>query len=105
MAEQLYRYDDVLYAGLYDEGYGRSSGRLAVELSTFDIVKRTKCGVWIVDSRGRDRFVNLEARKKYACESKESARDSFIARKSAQLRIYAARAERAQDALHMAGAI
>ena len=100
---KLYRYEDVMYAGPVDE-YGDNSGpgELRVELREYEVVKTTPKGAWIrrssIDSK---RFVNLQARKKYACPTIEEAAESFRARKNAQIRINQARVVRAQRALHI----
>ncbi len=87
----LYRYEDVLTAAPVDE-FDRPMGESTVQvyLRRFPIVRTTAKGAWI-DVYGERRFVLLTARKRFACESVEAARESFIARKQAQRRIYTAR--------------
>lgn len=98
----FYRYVDVAYAPMADEfGERRGSGDLKVELREYPLVRRTPKGVWI-DDYGHERFVLLSARRKFACETKEDAMESFIARKRRQLEIYNARAERAKRAIRIA---
>ena len=100
MENVLYRYDDIQYAPPLDEfEYPIGEGRLTVRLSSFVILRRTKCGAWITGPMGEDKFVNLERHKKFACETVESALDSFVARKKAQARIHSKAAARAEKAI------
>lgn len=100
MTEQLYRYDDIQYAPPLDEfEYPIGEGRLTVRLSRFPILRRTKCGAWITGPMGEDKFVNLERHKKFACETVQSAMDSFLARKQVQRRIHAKAVARAEKAI------
>ena len=56
----------------------------------YKIIRGTPCGVWIQHGQSR-KFVLLDASKKFACETVESAIESFKARKARQLRIMEAR--------------
>ena len=104
MTEVWYRYEDHLVSLGYDYEYDRSWGsRVEIRLREFEVLRKTPKGVWIdlgcgVFSGG-ERFVLASARKRYACPTKEEARESFIARKKAQARIYEAGARRAKEAL------
>lgn len=94
--EYWYRYEDVMYAAPVDEyGYSTGAGRLSVELHKYAVVKHTPCGVWLDIGR----FVKKDARKRFACPTKEAARESFIARKERQAAIHQARANRASNAI------
>lgn len=97
----LYRYEDVQYAGPTDElGESSGPGDLRVELRTFTVIRETPKGAWIVaHSMDGPRFVNLHARKQYACRTLEEAAESFRARKQRQMRIHQAAVRRAQHAL------
>ena len=53
----------------------------------FDVIKKTPKGCWI-DVYGQKRFVRDNARNRYACESIDLAKESFIARKNRQIWIY-----------------
>lgn len=64
----------------------------------FPVIKETKCGAWI-DEYGHKRFVNLEARKKYACRTEQEALESYHARKKRQVRILEHRLAEARAAL------
>ncbi len=78
MVEKLYRYD------YYNTGYD-----VKLSCSEYIILKRTPCGVWIQDYSRKvgKRFVNLNARKQFASESKELAMIGFVKRKERQLSI------------------
>lgn len=93
--EVLYRY--------FDQDFGLAFWGHKPELPRpreFRVVKRTKQGAWISQGFwGEPKFVRLTARKKWACETKEAALESFIARKNRQIRILKAQLERAQDNL------
>ena len=100
---KFYRYEDVMYAGPVDEcGDYSGPGELRVELREYEVVKTTPKGAWIRrSSMDNKRFVNLQARKQYACPTIEEAAESFKARKNAQIRIHQARVVRAQRALYI----
>lgn len=99
--DTAYRYDSVRWAAPLDEfdnPVGR--GRLSVELRKFKILSRTKCGIWI-DHHGEKKFVNLTLNKKFACESEELARESFVRRKKRQISILSSQLEDAEKALRL----
>jgi hypothetical protein len=65
-----------------------------VLLEEHKIDRRTPCGVWIQDPWAypvKLRFVNLTKVKQYACETKDAAKVSFLARKKRQLAILRSR--------------
>ena len=102
-----FRYDDVSYAPPVDE-YGDCYGpsTLKVELTEFVVVKVTPKGVKLAHKMGdfalgEDRFVAHHWRKRFAAPTKEAARESFVARKDRQARIYEARAATARKAIAM----
>lgn len=83
----MYRYEETRYAPPFDEFDNPcGKGTIRVNLYTFQVVRKTPKGVWI-DSFGREKFVLLRAKKKYAHFSKEEALESFIARKNRQSQI------------------
>jgi len=108
---KLYRYYDVQYSAGCDEcGNDLGAGRVGVSLMEFDVVSETRCGVWIMTGywfgapgekppKNCLKFVNMEANKKYACRTKEEAKESFIARKRRQISILSAQIKRAEKAL------
>lgn len=63
----------------------------------FPIVKRTRHGVWLW-VWGAKRFVLTDARKKFACATKEEALISFQARKKRQIHILEHQLEKARRA-------
>jgi hypothetical protein len=101
-----YRYDDIQYASPLDEYERVGIGEIKVHLQEYRVVKETPKGVWLQQqssfSKFGDsdrRFVLKDARKRFACPTKEQAMESFEARKKAQIRIYTARIKRAEKAL------
>jgi len=71
-----------------------------VEFEEFEVVKVTPKGVRIRDHRyWRDRFVRLEATKRFACPTKEEALVSFRARKLRQLSILRSQARVIESAM------
>jgi len=108
---KLYRYYDVQYsAGCdeYDNDLG--PGRVGINLIEFEVIRETRCGFWIATKycfnapgekipRNCQKFVNMNANKKYACKTKEEAKESFIARKRRQIQILSCGIERAKKAL------
>lgn len=61
------------------------NGETTVTAYCYPVTKRTRCGVWIRLYGAYHKFVNLNARKKWACPTMEEARASFIARKRRQI--------------------
>lgn len=102
-ADLWYRYEDVHWASPVDEwGYSCGLGQITIELRSYEVLRRTAKGVWIRLYNGDARFVLSDARKKFACPTKEAAKQSFLARKKRQLSIYKARAEEVQRVLALA---
>jgi len=100
--EYLYRYEDATYSGGFDEygDYIPGSSILKVELREYGIIKRTPKGAWI-DYYGDKKFVLLTARKKFACNTIEEAKESFVARKNRQLQILEAQLNKCKSALRI----
>ena len=102
-----YRYEDIRYAAPldeYDQAVGR--GRLVIELRKFEVNKITPKGVWLAYKFGAltcgdRRFVLLDAHKRFACPTIKEAKESFLARKRKQSRIYKSRMLDAEEAIHM----
>jgi hypothetical protein len=109
MTDVWYRYEDHLVSTGYDYERDCSSGsRVEVRLLEFVVLKTTPKGVWLDMGSARwdaadKKFVLRDARKRYACPTKEEARASFIARKKAQIRIHEARVAGAKEALEAIG--
>lgn len=75
-----------------------TNGEMRISIERFDITKRTKCGVWI-DNHGAKKFINQNARKQWACKTKEEAKESFILRKESQIKILSGQLYNAKLAL------
>lgn len=101
--ETWFRYEDVQYAAPVDE-FDRpcGEGQLTVELRKYEVLRHTPKGVWLRLYCGDKRFVLRDARKKFACPTLALAKESFLARKKCQVRIYTARANRAKRAIALA---
>ena len=65
----------------------------------YPVIKTTPCGAWIELALGERRFVNFQARKRYACPTKADAIESFRARKRRQMAILTAQLKDAQRCL------
>ena len=97
---KFYRYEDYKYAAPlneYDEP--KSSSYVSIECMEFEVIKETKCGVWIY-AYGNKKFVNTNARKQYASKTKEKAKECFIARKKRYISILSAKISSAEQAVH-----
>ena len=68
----------------------------------YEIVRETRCGVWIKNGR-KEKFVNLNARKKWACETEKEALEQFKHRKLRQIQILNGQLDFARIALHHVG--
>lgn len=68
----------------------------------YEVIKQTPKGVWIETLVGNKRFVKTEARKRFACPTKEEALESFKARKTRQARILKAQLRNVEMALDIA---
>lgn len=78
-ATVLYRYDSDI------------GNRDVVLLDSYQVVRRTPCGVWIQTAPGypkpKLKFVLNDSRKRWAHETLDGAKESFLARKNRQLNI------------------
>lgn len=107
MPEIYYRYEDVQYAAPLDEwDRPRGPGELKVELRTYEVDKRTACGVWLVQTFGSfrssiRRFQLDRSHKRFACPTLDLARESFVARKRRQAAIHQAAVDRAERAIKL----
>lgn len=84
MHDHLYRYLN----------YSTSEGE-RLTLWELEVVSYTKCGAWIDFGAGTKKFINLNAKKQYACRTKEEAYTSYLARKSRQIHILRGQLEKA----------
>lgn len=80
--------------------YSNGTGDRIV-LEVFPVLRHTPAGKWI-DVYGVQKFVLDKSHKRYACETKEMALASFIARKQRQLRILRGQLKGAEAALAVA---
>lgn len=102
--EYWYRITDYRTAGGVDE-WGDiipGSGSSHLRLEMYEVVKHTPKGVWIYLGWEGKRFVLRDARKRFACPTKEEALESFMARKRRQIRILTAQRKNAKEALRLA---
>lgn len=105
VATHLYRFDGIRYATSVDVDGEPLPGKgdRRIWLSRYEILKTTAKGVWINAGGGKNgKFVNLTARKQFACRSKAEAMQSFIARKQTEIRILDSRLEDARTFLKLA---
>jgi hypothetical protein len=105
--EYYYRFEEQRYAAPLDE-YGMPSGkgRVVLHLRKLKVVKRTPKGVKLAGlnySYTNPRLVLYNSHKKFACATREEAWQSFVARKTKQIRIFKARIDDAQEALALVG--
>lgn len=106
MTEYLYRYEShnvSLGIDQFDEPIPGHS--VSIHLHKYKIIKRTPKGAWIpkyswsFDSDTEKRFVLLTARKQFASETIEKAKECFIARKKKYIRILESRISDANIAI------
>ena len=97
-----YRYIETTECAFNDDGDFITSSSLKLGLLCFRVQKTTPKGVWILAEHGNNRFVLRDARKRFACPTKEEALASFIARKERQQHILQVRLERTVEALGLA---
>jgi hypothetical protein len=90
---------DKLYRFENPRGYENTVTKL-----TFRVIKRTPCGARIkIHEWSKDtRFVNLQARKKWAHETEEEALVSFMRRKRCEMAYNRIRMENAENAIRYA---
>lgn len=100
----LWRFTDQQYAysdPWEDDSWSFTGPILALE--AFAVKRWTPCGATLyVKSGARNRFVNLQARKTFACKTIGEALTSYMARKERQRAIYQGRADKAKKAHDLA---
>lgn len=98
----MYRYREWRYSLGCDEFDNPYPGhRLEVACEEYPITKRTAKGVKIEVCPGYERFVANDTRKRFACETKELAKEQFRYRKLAQRRILKAQLADVEQALKL----
>lgn len=87
-----------------EEDWGEDGSCCREWVYKYEVIKHTPCGVWISLNRyaDRKRFVNLSSVKKYAYPTLKEAREGYLQRKIAQVRILKQRLRAAEMALEMA---
>lgn len=100
--EVWYRFYDFRYAAPLDE-FERpiGSGRAAIQVAEYPVLKKTKKGVWLLLPSGDRRFVRSDANKKFAASSYKEALESFLARKRRQQKILQARLKHIDEVLNL----
>ena len=99
--EVWYRFEDFRWAAPldeWDEPVGR--GRADVSLRELPVIRHTPKGV-VLDDYGRERRVCHGWRKKFAGETPEEAKEQFLARKAAQMRILRNKLHHVEEALQV----
>jgi hypothetical protein len=97
--EYWYRFDDRLVSSgvdEFDEPLGPA--RVAIYMTKLEVIRHTPKGAWL-KSGGGQRFVLNDVHKRYACATIAQAKESFIARKRKQIKIYTARIHHAEQAI------
>lgn len=101
MTDQVwYRYEARHYAPPLDEfdNICREGSRELV-LVEYPVLRVTRCGVRLKDGR----FILKQARKRFACPTKEEAMESYKRRKAVQISILQAQLRSAERDLALAG--
>lgn len=69
-----------------------------VFLSSFEVIKETKCGSWI-EVNSKKKFVNHNCKKQYAHKTIAEAKTSFLYRKNAQIKILTHQLQEAKNSI------
>jgi hypothetical protein len=88
--------EDGSYLFRYDDG-------TPLHLSAYKVIRETPKGKWISMWFGKDRFVRNNGRKRFAHETREAARASYLYRKHYQIRILKERLQYSEMYYRMAG--
>lgn len=97
-----YRYEEQV-SGEWDDDFVSLVGqRIEIRLRKYPVIKHTPRGVWIIHNYGDRKFILNDSRKRFACETKEKAMESFIARKTRQASILRAQLRSVEKALSIA---
>lgn len=87
-SKTLFRYREMLW-----------ENGVSLICEEYQVTKTTPCGVWISLGGEARKWVSSYTKKRFACETKELALESFRARKKRQIRILKAKLEVAEAAL------
>jgi hypothetical protein len=86
--------------------YSSSETFMSIDEEVYYFINETPCGYWIKhswDELGKfKRWINKKSHRKFACESKVEAFNSFKARKRQQVRILEGQLRNAKMALRLA---
>ena len=90
---------DKLYRFENPRGYENTVTKL-----TFRVIKRTPCGarIKVFEWNGTTKFVNLQAKKQWACNTEAEALVSFMRRKRCEMEYNRHRMENAENAIRYA---
>lgn len=99
--ETWYRITDGCYATMDEFDSPVGGGRVYVSTHAYPVTRRTPRGVWL-DCHGVPRFVLANARKRFACPTREEAMASFRARKQRQVTLLRNQLRRVEQALWLA---
>lgn len=102
--EVWYRMNDCRYS-VADEWGDHAYTQMRVEMREYPVLRHTPKGVWLDDYSERGRFVLRDARRRWACPTREDAVESFLARKRRQAGILNARLEMVRSAIAHAEAL
>ena len=100
-ADVLWRLEARSYSRIEDADAELYSSYTVLEMYWFAVMRRTPKGCWILADQG-DRFVRLDARKRFATPTIKEAVESFIARQRRRERIYTHRLQQTKDNLYNA---
>ena len=98
--EYWYRYHDYRVAEYIYDDDSFTSSKTKVVLQEVPVNHYTPKGVWL--DWGGPKFVLKDARKRFACPTKEEAMVSFMARKKRQRGILKAQLVHVEDAIEIA---
>jgi hypothetical protein len=85
--EYLFRYREEQMDDIRSDNPREAVRAMRLYLDSYPIIKHTPCGCWIDIGCDRKKFINLDARRKWAHASLEDAMKSFSARKKRQVTI------------------
>lgn len=99
--EVLYRYREMQMDEIHSDDVRAATKSMRLYRDSFPVIKHTKCGCWIDLGYERKKFINLDARKKWAHPSLEEAMKSFVARKKQQIVILRHQLLKAEAAVYL----
>lgn len=102
MHEVYYRYEEQATGDWDDDFVSLVGPRIEIRLRKYPVIKHTPRGVWIIHNYGDRKFILNDSRKRFACETKELAMESFIARKKRQAGILRAQLRNVEKAMSLA---